>query len=173
MLWSLVQVLGLCCRGAECFLEMYFFCLMIRCELQVRCQLTLQQMLFGWKREMACGAKLISLSLLCCICFLESSGTFFMVVPAFKANDRDELAKKSPSKAHFVLDLRVVHVNKCSQLITIFLTFPAWTSAYLTSNLAHDIVQFLHILGIHMCFHTHLCKLSVLFSSASFYQVCF
>lgn len=35
-----VSVQGLCCRGAQCFLEMYFFCLMIRCDLQVRCQVT-------------------------------------------------------------------------------------------------------------------------------------
>lgn len=59
---------------------------------------------------------------------------------------------------HFVLvELRVVHVNKSSQLITAFLASQGLTSAYLTSNLARDTVLLLHVLPIHLFFpNTHV-----------------
>lgn len=54
---------------------------------------------------------------------------------------------------HFmVAELRVVHVNKSSQLIAVFLAFPVLTSAYLTSSLARDVVLFLDILPIYVFF---------------------
>lgn len=47
-------------------------------------------------------------------------------------------------------ELKLVHVNRSSQLFMVFLAFPVVTSAYLTSNLPCDIVLFLHILLIYV-----------------------
>lgn len=70
-----------------------------------------------------------------------------------------------------LLELRVVRVNKSSQLITVLVAFPVLTSAYLTTNLTHNIVLLLHNLPICVFFPTHLCKLSVLFSNAALCQL--
>lgn len=95
---------------------------------------------------MARGAQLMSLSLLCCFCFLENSWTFLMANSAFKVNEQNSWWKGHNEGCNKFYDTGVAD----SQLITGFLAFPLLTSACLTSNLACDIVLFLHILLIHV-----------------------
>lgn len=73
----------------------------------------------------------------------------------------------------FVLvGLRVVHVNRSSELISVFLAFPVLTSPYLAGDLAGDTALFLHVLPV--CFFpTSLCKPHALFSNTVFCQVVF
>lgn len=47
-----------------------------------------------------------------------------------------------------LVELGVVHVNKSSELISVFLAFPVLTSAYLIGDLAGDTVLFLHVLPV-------------------------
>lgn len=96
--------------------------------------------------EMARGAQLLSLNLLCCFCFLKNSGTFLMANPTFKANEQNSWWKSHSEGCKKFYASGVAD----SQLITGFLAFPLLTSAYLTSNLSCDVVLFLHILLIHV-----------------------
>lgn len=112
--------------------------------------------------EMARGAQLVSLSLLCCFCFLKNSWTFLMVNPAFRTNEQKSWWKSHKEGCKKFYASGVAD----SQLIAGFLAFPLLTSAYLASNLICEIVLSSYFTD-SCCFPTHLCKLSALFQIPS------